>query len=308
LQKNAVDEAIALFSGEDSEKAREIWLVDSAPVMIEKYEEAVKKLGVFMQEQGLVCEPEAVYNVKGDAARIAFIKNFKEIQRIKTQLDQYTDLMPEQVKTINNILAPEKLLQFRSSYIETAKQLQDIRPKEDGPSIEDIENLDFELVLFASAIIDYDYIMNLIADNTQKKPAKQKMTKEQIKSLLKSTSNLMGEEEDLSAFIDQVDWSVGQNVKEVKQNFDAFLDEKLNQEILAIANTHELDVSELKSFVDGIIGRMIFDGEKLTELLSPLDLGWKERGQKELALMKDLVPHLKKLSLGRSISGLAAYE
>ena len=308
MQKNAVDEAIALFSGEDSEKAREIWLVDSAPVMIEKYEEAVKKLGVFMQEQGLVCEPEAVYNVKGDAARIAFIKNFKEIQRIKTQLDQYTDLMPEQVKTINNILAPEKLLQFRSSYIETAKQLQDIRPKEDGPSIEDIENLDFELVLFASAIIDYDYIMNLIADNTQKKPAKQKMTKEQIKSLLKSTSNLMGEEEDLSAFIDQVDWSVGQNVKEVKQNFDAFLDEKLNQEILAIANTHELDVSELKSFVDGIIGRMIFDGEKLTELLSPLDLGWKERGQKELALMKDLVPHLKKLSLGRSISGLAAYE
>jgi hypothetical protein len=30
--------------------------------------------------------------LKGDAARIIFAKNFKEVQRIKTQLDQYTDL------------------------------------------------------------------------------------------------------------------------------------------------------------------------------------------------------------------------
>jgi type I restriction enzyme R subunit len=189
-QKKEVDKAIALFSGEDDDKARKIWLVETAPVMIEKYEEAVKTLEAFMEKEQLVCAPEEVYNLKGDAARLAFVKNFKEVQRIKTQLDQYTDLEPEQVEAINEILAPEKLLQFRSSYIETAKQLQDIRPKEDGPSMEDIENLDFELVLFASAIIDYDYIMDLIAENTQKKPARQKMTKEQIKNLLKSTSTL----------------------------------------------------------------------------------------------------------------------
>ena len=38
---------------------------------------------------------------------------------------------------------------------------------------------------------------------------------------------------------------------------------------------------------------MIFDGEKLTDLLEPLELSWKERRTKELALMADLVPHLK---------------
>ena len=41
-QKKEVDKAIALFSGEDDDKARKIWLVETAPVMIEKYEEAVK--------------------------------------------------------------------------------------------------------------------------------------------------------------------------------------------------------------------------------------------------------------------------
>jgi type I restriction enzyme R subunit len=53
---------------------------------------------------------------------------------------------------------------------------------------------------------------------------------------------------------------------------------------------------------------MIFDGEQLTEMLSPLDLSWKERKMKELALMEDLVPLLKKQVQGREISGLKAYE
>jgi REP element-mobilizing transposase RayT len=35
---------------------------------------------------------------------------------------------------------------------------------------------------------------------------------------------------------------------------------------------------------------MIFDGEQLTDLMEPLDLGWRERREKELALMDDPVP------------------
>jgi len=43
-------------------------------------------------------------------------------------------------------------------------------------------------------------------------------------------------------------------------------------------------------------------------LSEPLDLSWKVRRVKELALMEDLVPQLKKFAQGREISGLAAYE
>ena len=53
---------------------------------------------------------------------------------------------------------------------------------------------------------------------------------------------------------------------------------------------------------------MIFDGEQLTELLAPLDLGWRARTEKELALMADLVPLLRRRVQGRDISGLSAYE
>ena len=57
-----------------------------------------------------------------------------------------------------------------------------------------------------------------------------------------------------------------------------------------------------------MLDRMIFDGELLSDLLAPLDLGWKERAQKELALMDELTPLLHKLAEGRDISGLGTYE
>ena len=107
-QQDAVDAAIALFSGEAAaEKAREIWLVEKAPVVIQKLESAVQKLDAFMKSQGLDCAPEAVPNLKGDAARAAFIEHFKEVQRLKTQLDQYTDLTDENAAAIEQIL-PKK--------------------------------------------------------------------------------------------------------------------------------------------------------------------------------------------------------
>lgn len=307
-QQDAVNQAIALFSGKNSEQAKEIWLVEPASVVIEKYREAVKKLEVFMTEQNLVNEPQEVYNLKGDAARIAFVKNFKEIQKLKTQLNQYTDLEEEQKKVIETILPTETLHGFRSSYLETAKQLKMIQDKQGDDAPIEIQELDFEFILFASSVIDYDYIMNLISDSTQQKTTKQKMSKEQVKNLLKSTSNLMDEEQDLSDFIDNLDWTKGYGKEELTQLFDAFKNQKYNKELAEIANKHGLTIVTLKTFVENILARMIFDGEKLTDLLIPLELSWKERSQRELALMEDLIPQLKKLAQGAEISGLEAYE
>jgi type I restriction enzyme R subunit len=307
-QQDAVNQAIALFSGEDSGSAKEIWLIDPAPVVIDQYKKAVEALGSFMQEYNLINEPQEVYNLKGDASRIAFVKNFKEVQRLKTQLDQYTDLDDVQQASIEAILPKETLQSFRSSYLETAKKLKEIQQKEGDEVPPEIQELDFEFVLFASAVIDYDYIMALIADSTQKKPSKQKMTKEQVISLLRSNANLMNDQDDLTDFINGLDWNRSYSAEELKLLFETFRVEKNEKELSDIARNHGLQTADLKIFVENIMSRMIFDGEKLTDLLEPLDLSWKERRLKELALMEDLVPQLKKIAEGREISGLVAYE
>jgi type I restriction enzyme R subunit len=307
-QQEAVNQAITLFSGEDGSKAKEIWMVDPAPVVIDQYQKAVEALADFMKEHNLVNEPQEVYNLRGDASKIAFVKNFKEVQRLKTQLDQYTDLDEQQKATIEAILPKDKLQRFRSSYIEKAKELRKIQEDKGDEAPEDIQQLDFEFVLFASAVIDYDYIMSLIADSTQQKPSKQKMSKSQIISLLKSNSNLMEEEEDLTDYINSLDWESGKDVDALRQGYETFRVEKYDKELAKIANDHGLQTAELKAFVEQIMNRMIFDGEKLTDLMEPLELGWKQRSKAEIALMQDLAPQLKKLAQGREISGLAAYE
>ena len=307
-QQELVNQAIALFSGGNGGNAREIWLVDPSPVVMDKFKQAVEKLGVFMQDHNLLREPEEVYNLKGDAAKITFIENFKEIQRLKLQLDQFTDLDEEQKAKIEAILPKENFQEFRSSYIETAKQFQKRQQKEGDDAPPEIQQLDFEFVLFASAVIDYDYIMNLIADSTQKKPAKQKMTKSQVISLMSANTNMLDEQEDLTEYINALDWNSGQDVNSLRNGYETFKDDKHNKELADIAHKHNLQTMALKSFVEKIMSRMIFDGEKLTDLLQPLQLSWKERRVKELALMEDLVPQLKKIAQGREISGLAAYE
>lgn len=306
-QQDAVNEAIALFSGEGVGKAREIWLVDPAPKVIEKLDKAVSNLDSFMSSQGLETAPEEVANLKGDEARGQFINLFKEVQRLKTQLNQYTDLTEEDKEKVEQVLPEEQMWGFKGMYLETAQRLKAKQAKwEDEES--ELQQLDFEFVLFASAMIDYDYIMGLISDYTRSKPGKQKMTRDELIGLIASDAKFMDDKQDITDYIDTLKSGGGLNEKEIRKGFEAFKEEKYNREISRLAEKHDLERDSFSSFIDGIMDRMIFDGDALSDLLAPLDLGWKARTKKELALMEDLIPVLHKLAQGREISGLSAYE
>lgn len=308
-QSKEVDEAIALFSGEkDRDKAKEIWLVDSAPIVIERLGEAVKKLESFMESQGLECKPEEVSNLKGDLARCEFVAKFKEIQRLRTQLEQYTKISDEDRAKIEELLPEDTLRAFRGVYLDVAQRLKAEQGKEIEHKNPEVEQLDFEFVLFSSAVIDYDYIMALIAKYTQSEPKKQKMSKEQLISMLLATSNLLDERENIVEYINSLQVGVALTEQEIKEGYKKFREQKNNQEINIIAQKYGIEPQSLQLFIQEIIDRMVFDGEKLNDLLEPLDLSWRERTQKELDLMADLIPLLKKLADGREIMGLSAYE
>lgn len=305
-QQNQVDEAIKLFSGQDKDHAKEIWLVEPAPVVIDKLEQAYDKLNNFMQSQGLTCKPHEVTNLKGDHAKGQFITLFKEVQRLKTQLDQYTDLSDDNKTQIESTLPQDTLRAFKGVYLDIAQDLknkQDQNKNSDDPT----QQLDFEFVLFASALVDYDYIMGLIAKETQKTD-KHKMTREQIIDMLKASANLLDEREELIAFVNSLPLNEGITEEQLKRLFTEFANQKTTLALEQLANTHQLQPQALQTFVNNTLSRMVFDGDQLSELFAPLELGWKERGKREMALMKELKPLLEKLAKGRDIAGLAAYE
>lgn len=307
-QQDAVDTAIGLFSGQASKPAKEIWLVDEAPVIIEKLQTAVQALGTFMQSQGLENKPEAVANLKGDAARAQFINLFKEVQRLKTQLDQYTDLTPGNKISIEKILPKDQLQGFKGVYIDTAQRLkekQDIGGDKADPTV---QQLDFEFVLFASSIIDYDYIMALIARYSSQTPGKQNMSREQLIGLIQADAKFIDERDDIAEYISMLEVGKALDEKAIRAGFDDFKAEKHAKALAGIAAKHSLDAAALQSFVESTLRRMVFDGDQLSELFTALELGWKARTNAELTLMEDLIPLLKKLAQGREISGLGAYD
>lgn len=310
-QQENVDAAIALFSGGKSDQAREIWLVDKAPVIIDRFETVVAELTAFMESQGVEAKPEEANNLKGDEARARFIEKFKEVQRVKTQLDQYTDLTDEQRERIEQALPTNDLRAFRGVYLETAQRLKEQQgtPGGDGePTHPDIDQLEFEFVLFASAVIDYDYIMSLLAKYSAKDPTKVTISREQLIAMILSDAKFLDEREEITEYVLSLQEGEGLDETTIRKGYETFKEERRAKEIDALAVKHGLSTESLSSFVDTIIQRMIFDGERLTDLMEPLGLGWKERRERELRLMAELVPVLKKRAGGREISGLNAYE
>lgn len=314
-QQSAVDAAIALFSGEKDESARQIWLVEPASVIKTKYKEAISRLKDFMSDNNLEFKASEVANLKGDAAKAGFINCFKEVQRFWTQLSQYTDLV-EHTSDESPVLSEpvsgygftdDDLKAFRGAYLDLANSLKKRREKKSNDTSSEIDELDFEFVLFASAMIDYDYIMELIARYAST-PYKVRITKEDLISLVSSNANLIEERDDIIAYIESLDGVNGRTEQEIKDGYQIFKTEKFAKELITIAENHSLSVTALQEFVHGIVERMIFDGEKLSELIAPLELGWKDRTKKETVIMTDLVPLLKRMAGGQKISGLSAYE
>jgi type I restriction enzyme R subunit len=204
-QQDAVDAAIALFSGEKTgEQAREIWLVDKAPVVIKKLEDRRAEAGRFMKSQGLDCTPSAVANLKGDAARAAFITASRKSSGSRPSSTN-TPTSPRKTKPPSSRCCPRKTCAAsKASIWKPPKAAQGAagQGRRTSPAPADaVDQLDFEFVLFASAVIDYDYIMGLIAKFSAKGPGKSKMTREELIGLISADAKFMNERDDIAEYI-----------------------------------------------------------------------------------------------------------
>jgi type I restriction enzyme R subunit len=150
--------------------------------------------------------------------------------------------------------------------------------------------------------------MKLIADFSTKKPGKATMSREQLIGLIAADSKFIDQREDITGYVMSLKAGEGLQESDIRAGYQQFKAAKATRELVELSAKHGLPAEALQLFVDEILARRIFDGEHLTELLSSLELGWKARTQKELALMTELVPLLKKRAGGREISGLQAYE
>lgn len=177
-----------------------------------------------------------------------FVNLFKEVQRLKTQLDQYTDLTEEQTTQIDQIVPSDQLQGFRGVYLETAKRLKEKQDKHDGTTTPEVEQLDFEFVLFASALIDYDYIISLIARMTQQKPGKRTMNRDQLIGLIAADAKFLDEREEITAYIRSLPVGEALNEDAIRAGYERFKAEQQNSALIAIAQKHGLAADAVVAF------------------------------------------------------------
>ena len=112
-------------------------------------------------------------------------------------------------KAIMDAVLPEENLRgFKGQYLETAKKLKEQQGKtggKDDTTDDPVDQIDFEFVLFASAVIDYDYIMSLIACYSAKVPGKSKMTREELIGLISADAKFIHERDDIATCLSSLD-------------------------------------------------------------------------------------------------------
>lgn len=300
-----MDDAMVLFSGFDHDKGKEYWLVEPVESVVEKYKEAITQLQTVMNGMGLECKPDEVINIPQGENTGEFISAFKDVQRLALKLDQYVD-MPEEMKdAIETAMPGDTLQQFRTAYLDLARRR---RNEKGSQSKEDPEDEpDFELSLFSSTLVDYDYIMKLLAKYTDTHFEKVKITKEQLLDILSGSVDLMNERDYLKAFIEEeLHKGSGISEKEIRERYKAYKDKRFNQQIAALAAEYGIESAALEAFVTETTKLRRLDEDALRELLSHID-GWKQRKAAKEGLLADLAPLFALLSGGNTIEGLNAY-
>lgn len=314
-QEKEVNKAVILFSGVDKEEqAQNIWLVEPSNKVIEKYKNAVNELKKFMEHKNLDFTPSEVNNLIGEKDKLSFINYFREVQHIKTILDQYTDIPEDELKEIESIIPTKDLQGFRGAYLGLVQEIkeknnntntnQDNEVKEDNS----IDDIDFDLALFSSAIIDYDYIMDLIYQYASSNNKSEEMTKEELIAIMRSTSNLIEESETLIKYVEGLEINTTLNKQDIEKEYKEFKESYLKNKVKNIAEIVGVDDESLQLFVKNICIRLRIESDELNKLKWNKELNWKERAKKETELLGQLAPLLKDCVNGKEINGLSAYE
>ena len=223
----------------------------------------------------------------GDDARAQFIKRFKEVQRLQTEFDQ-SPTSPTSSASRLSRPSPRTTSAPSAAYLETAQRLKEQQgtPGGDGePANLEVDQLDFEFVLFASAVIDYDYIMKLIAKYSGQDPKKLTISREQLIGLIQSDAKFLDEREEITEYVRSLKEGEA-STRPRRAGYEQFKAAKQAKEIEGLAQAHGL-VRPGRAFVDTILQRMIFDGDA-AHRPDGAARPHRERRERELALMLTL--------------------
>ncbi len=225
--KQATDDAVALFSNKN---ANEVIFIEPYEVYVEKFKQAVAKL------LALTPTVESVNNLTTEHEELTFIKNFRDLIRLKNVLETFADF---NFADLN--IDSQTFENYKSKYLDLYDKVKSDNAKEKVSILNDV---DFELDLIHRDEINVDYILKLLQALAGKDSGELEKRTKEISNILNSTPELRSKRELIEKFIAENMPNI-QDSHDVPAQFDKFwnaaqmqafnalcVDEKINPERL----------------------------------------------------------------------------
>lgn len=202
--KTATDDAIALFSNKD---AKEIILMkpyEEYVAMFIKALEALKAIAPSVNSvNGLVDEEE----------KLAFVKAFRELMRLKNILGSFADF------SFADVTMPEQEFEdYKSKYLDIYESVG----KGDGTEkVSILDDVDFELELIHQDEINVAYILKLLARYKDSSDQEQQKQRQNIINIINGNAQLRSKRELIEKFIDGTLASI-EDIDGVDDAFETF--------------------------------------------------------------------------------------
>lgn len=248
--KLATDKALALFGDEN---AKEIVFKKPYEQQRQDFENKLAQL------REKVPTVEAVDNLQGDEERAYFVKKFRDLLRIKSSLETFAEFSFDDLG-----ISEQEFYDYQSKYLDIHEE----RKNHDLEAESILDQIDFELELTVRDIIDFDYIIQIIAGlkNISSDAVREKKTEEILK-LFDRDVKLRKKKDLIRKFIEESLPKI-HNDDNVEKAFNEFWNSEKSQVVKEIAEKENIPLAKFEH----IIGEYLYtqklpQGQDIVDML-----------------------------------------
>jgi len=229
--KEATDKALALFGDEN---AKEI-------VFKKPYKEQKKEFDKKLKElRKKASSAISVENLQGEEEKAEFVKTFRDLLHIKSSLETFAEF------SFNDLgISEQEFYDYQSKYLDIYEE----RKNNESNAESILDQIDFELELTARDIINFDYIIRLIAGlkNISSKVVREKET-EKILSIFDRDVKLRKKKDLIRKFIEENLPKISK-ADDVEKEFSEFWASERSNHLKSVAQNENIPLDKLEQLI-----------------------------------------------------------
>lgn len=248
--KEATDKALALFGDEG---AKEVVFKKPYEVQKKEFESKLQEL------KDKAPTLESIDLLQGEEEKAAFVKSFRDLLRIKSSLETFAEF---DFKHLG--ISEQEFYDYQSKYLDIYEEKKNY--EKEAESI--LDQIDFEIELIVRDVINFDYIIQLIAGlkNITSDAVREKKTEEILK-LFDRSVELRKKKDLIKKFIEENLPKVAEG-GDVEKAFADFWTSERSEKLKAIAEAENLSVEK----VEKLIGEYLYterlpSGQEIVDML-----------------------------------------